>query len=125
MPGPVFKTGEGSGNRLLVGSIPMRSRQTPAAQRYGPAFSILTFSRLSVLSVEVTARSQVRDAATNALLSLLQARLGLAADTLDLDRVGTGEAHAVKDLRGRGRNRRRRRRPRPGNTSLRSRRDCP
>jgi hypothetical protein len=25
--GPVFKTGEGSGNRLLVGSIPMRSRQ--------------------------------------------------------------------------------------------------
>ena len=24
--GPVFKTGEGSGNRLLVGSIPMRSR---------------------------------------------------------------------------------------------------
>ena len=27
MPGPVFKTGEGSGNRLLVGSIPMRSRQ--------------------------------------------------------------------------------------------------
>jgi hypothetical protein len=27
VPGPVFKTGEGSGNRLLVGSIPMRSRQ--------------------------------------------------------------------------------------------------
>ena len=26
MPGPVFKTGEGSGNRLLVGSIPIRSR---------------------------------------------------------------------------------------------------
>ena len=26
VPGPVFKTGEGSGNRLLVGSIPMRSR---------------------------------------------------------------------------------------------------
>jgi hypothetical protein len=24
--GPVFKTGEGSGDRLLVGSIPMRSR---------------------------------------------------------------------------------------------------
>jgi hypothetical protein len=30
--GPVFKTGEGSGNRLLVGSIPMRSRQ-PFFQR--------------------------------------------------------------------------------------------
>jgi hypothetical protein len=28
VPGPVFKTGEGSGNRLLVGSIPMRSRHT-------------------------------------------------------------------------------------------------
>ena len=27
MPGLVFKTSEGSGNRLLVGSIPMRSRQ--------------------------------------------------------------------------------------------------
>jgi len=26
VPGPVFKTGEGSGNRLLVGSIPIRSR---------------------------------------------------------------------------------------------------
>ena len=30
--GPVFKTGEGSGNRLLVGSIPMRSRQQPQLQ---------------------------------------------------------------------------------------------
>ena len=28
MPLPVFKTGEGSGNRLLVGSIPMRSRHS-------------------------------------------------------------------------------------------------
>ncbi len=28
--GPVFKTGEGSGNRLLVGSIPMRSRHPEA-----------------------------------------------------------------------------------------------
>ena len=27
MPAPVFKTGEGFGNRLLVGSIPMHSRQ--------------------------------------------------------------------------------------------------
>ena len=32
MPGPVFKTGEGSGNRLLVGSIPMRSA-TPEGLR--------------------------------------------------------------------------------------------
>ncbi len=32
MPGTVFKTVEGSGNRLLVGSIPIRSRQiTPPA----------------------------------------------------------------------------------------------
>ncbi len=27
VPAPVFKTGEGFGNRLLVGSIPMHSRQ--------------------------------------------------------------------------------------------------
>ena len=27
VPGPVFKTGVGSGNRLQVGSIPIRSRQ--------------------------------------------------------------------------------------------------
>ena len=27
VPGPVFKTVEGSGNRLLVGSIPIRFRQ--------------------------------------------------------------------------------------------------
>jgi len=28
VPAPVFKTGEGFGNRLLVGSIPMHSRQS-------------------------------------------------------------------------------------------------
>ena len=38
------------------------------------------------------------DAATNPLVPAIQARLGLAADALDLDRVRTGEAHAVEDL---------------------------
>jgi hypothetical protein len=33
VPGPVFKTGGGSGNRLLVGSIPMRSRQVRFIER--------------------------------------------------------------------------------------------
>ena len=42
VPGPVFKTGEGSGNRLLVGSIPMRSRHSrpslnsPVSRQYKP-----------------------------------------------------------------------------------------
>src|SRR3954452_16112618 len=33
VPGPVFKTGVGSGNRLQVGSIPIRSRQFAGKER--------------------------------------------------------------------------------------------
>ena len=35
MPGPVFKTGEGFGNRLLVGSIPIRSRHASSLANHG------------------------------------------------------------------------------------------
>ena len=45
VPGPVFKTGEGSGNRLLVGSIPMRSRHL--ARDFQFAF----FERVDRLSI--------------------------------------------------------------------------
>ena len=40
----------------------------------------------------------MRDAPANSLLARFEARLGLAADPLDLDRVGAGEADPVEDL---------------------------
>ena len=51
--GPVFKTGEGSGNRLLVGSIPMRSRQQLRLQRRHANVGHLRFTYLAVPHADI------------------------------------------------------------------------
>src|SRR5262245_36045298 len=47
--------------------------------------------------LEVSARPEMPHAPCDPLLPLVQARLGLAADPLDLHGVGAAEAHAVED----------------------------
>src|SRR4051812_47461558 len=50
------------------------------------------------LSIEVAAGAEVGDAPGDPVLPSFEARFGLAADPLDFDGVGAGEADAVEDL---------------------------
>ena len=64
----------------------------------GTASRSVDAAECGLASIEKAGCAQVIHAPRDAIVSRLQARLGLAADALDLDRVGAGEADAVEDL---------------------------